>query len=148
MITATPFFLSRLEGSAIQNTFSSYLSTSFTFSNFAFLAHATATSTKAGPLHYIFPYTLHIDLQNFCRQKPLLEATPQSSPSPSYLSSSRSAHSPTYPSHFLSFSSFSTAFFKPPQVHTSRPPSSPPQAFSDPQRCKLSWEDKQQWQWQ
>lgn len=54
MITATPYFLSRLEGSAIRNTFSSYLSTSFTFSNFAFLAHATATSSKVSSSHW-FP---------------------------------------------------------------------------------------------
>ena len=46
MITATPYFLSRLEGSPMQRAFSSYLSTSFTFANFFFLAHATATSKK------------------------------------------------------------------------------------------------------
>ncbi|KAH8106313.1 nucleoside transporter-domain-containing protein [Cristinia sonorae] len=47
IITATPFFLSRLEGSSLKSTFSSYLSTSFTISNFIFLAHATATSDQA-----------------------------------------------------------------------------------------------------
>ncbi|THH08185.1 hypothetical protein EW146_g9079 [Bondarzewia mesenterica] len=47
MITATPYFLSRLEGSPVRSLFSSYLSTSFTFANFSFLAHATATSKKA-----------------------------------------------------------------------------------------------------
>ncbi|KAI0047295.1 hypothetical protein FA95DRAFT_1582709 [Auriscalpium vulgare] len=47
MITATPFFLSRLEDSSIRDTFGSYLATSFTLSNFFFLAHATATSKKA-----------------------------------------------------------------------------------------------------
>ncbi|KAI0068951.1 hypothetical protein BV25DRAFT_1791166 [Artomyces pyxidatus] len=47
MITATPYFLSRLKGSSIHSTFGSYLATSFTLSNFLFLAHATATSKKA-----------------------------------------------------------------------------------------------------
>lgn len=44
IITATPFFLSRLEGSSLKSTFSSYLSTSFTVANFFVLAHATVTS--------------------------------------------------------------------------------------------------------
>ncbi|EIW61775.1 uncharacterized protein TRAVEDRAFT_143867 [Trametes versicolor FP-101664 SS1] len=47
MITATPYFLSRLEGSSVKGTFSSYLSTAFTIPNLLFLAHATATSKKA-----------------------------------------------------------------------------------------------------
>ncbi|KAI5832708.1 hypothetical protein K523DRAFT_344347 [Schizophyllum commune Tattone D] len=46
IITATPYFLSRLEGSPLQKTFSSYLSTSFTASNFFFLACATARSKR------------------------------------------------------------------------------------------------------
>lgn len=46
MITATPYFLSRLEGSSVKGTFSSYLSTAFTIPNLLFLAHATATSKK------------------------------------------------------------------------------------------------------
>ncbi|KAL0949190.1 hypothetical protein HGRIS_009268 [Hohenbuehelia grisea] len=49
MITATPYFLSRLEGSQYKSTFNSYLSTSFTAANFAFLAHATATSKQTIP---------------------------------------------------------------------------------------------------
>ncbi|KAJ8475468.1 hypothetical protein ONZ45_g15594 [Pleurotus djamor] len=47
MITATPYFLSRLAGSRYRGTFSSYLSVSCTASNFIFLAHATITSKKA-----------------------------------------------------------------------------------------------------
>ncbi|KAL1743895.1 nucleoside transporter-domain-containing protein [Schizophyllum fasciatum] len=46
IITATPYFLSRLQGSTLQKTFSSYLSTSFTASNFFFLACATARSKR------------------------------------------------------------------------------------------------------
>ncbi|KAI0761722.1 nucleoside transporter-domain-containing protein [Irpex lacteus] len=47
LITATPYFLSRLEGSSLKGTFSSYLSTTFTVANFGFLAHATSTSNQA-----------------------------------------------------------------------------------------------------
>ncbi|KAI0637927.1 nucleoside transporter-domain-containing protein [Trametes polyzona] len=47
MITATPYFLSRLEGSSLKGTFSSYLSCDFTLWNMLFLAHATATAKKA-----------------------------------------------------------------------------------------------------
>ncbi|KAI0092464.1 nucleoside transporter-domain-containing protein [Irpex rosettiformis] len=47
LITATPYFLARLEGSALKSTFSSYLSTTFTAANFGFLAHATSTSNQS-----------------------------------------------------------------------------------------------------
>ncbi|THH33639.1 hypothetical protein EUX98_g506 [Antrodiella citrinella] len=47
IITATPFFLTRLEGSSLKSTFSSYLSTTFTISNFVFLAHATVSSDQS-----------------------------------------------------------------------------------------------------
>ncbi|EMD40447.1 hypothetical protein CERSUDRAFT_148466 [Gelatoporia subvermispora B] len=47
LITATPYFMSRLAGSSIQSSFSSYLSTTFTAANLGFLAHATATSKQA-----------------------------------------------------------------------------------------------------
>ncbi|OBZ76440.1 Nucleoside transporter FUN26 [Grifola frondosa] len=47
LITATPYFLSRMEGSPLKSTFSSYLSTTFTAANFLFLAHATATSKQS-----------------------------------------------------------------------------------------------------
>ncbi|KAF5387810.1 hypothetical protein D9615_000092 [Tricholomella constricta] len=53
MITATPFFLSRLAGSPLKSTFSSYLSTSFTASNFLFLAHATVVSKRRSPSRQI-----------------------------------------------------------------------------------------------
>ncbi|KAJ7591502.1 nucleoside transporter-domain-containing protein [Mycena floridula] len=49
MITATPFFLSRLTASPLKPAFSSYMSTSFTASNFMFLAHATASAKQASP---------------------------------------------------------------------------------------------------
>ncbi|KLO09901.1 hypothetical protein SCHPADRAFT_999923 [Schizopora paradoxa] len=49
LITAIPFFLSRLIGSDLRSTFSSYLSITFTLANFAFLAHATATSQQSSP---------------------------------------------------------------------------------------------------
>ncbi|KAI0771979.1 nucleoside transporter-domain-containing protein [Trametes elegans] len=47
MITATPYFLSRLEGTRLKSTFSSYLSTTFTAGNLLVLAHATATTRTA-----------------------------------------------------------------------------------------------------
>jgi solute carrier family 29 (equilibrative nucleoside transporter), member 1/2/3 len=57
LITATPFFLSRLIGSSYSSTFSSYLSTTFTASNFCFLAHATITSKRVSCscLHWYAP---------------------------------------------------------------------------------------------
>jgi hypothetical protein len=50
MIIAEPYFLSQLQRSSIRSTFSSYLATTFTLSNFAFLAHATLTSKKVTSL--------------------------------------------------------------------------------------------------
>ncbi|GBE79362.1 hypothetical protein SCP_0205600 [Sparassis crispa] len=47
LITATPYFLSRLDGSPLKSTFSSYLSTTFMASNLGFLARATATSKQS-----------------------------------------------------------------------------------------------------
>ena len=46
MITATPYFLTQLEGSSLQRTFPSYMSLIFTAANFGFLAHATATTKQ------------------------------------------------------------------------------------------------------
>ena len=46
MITATPYFLSQLEGSSLQHVFPSYLSLTFTAFNLGFLAHATATAKQ------------------------------------------------------------------------------------------------------
>ncbi|KAI0824663.1 nucleoside transporter-domain-containing protein [Trametes gibbosa] len=54
MITATPYFLSRLDGSTLKGTFSSYLSTAFTLSNILFLAHATTTAKKASNTRRVF----------------------------------------------------------------------------------------------
>ncbi|KAH9843954.1 nucleoside transporter-domain-containing protein, partial [Rhodofomes roseus] len=47
MITATPYFMSRLDGSPLKASFSSYLSMAFMFSNLIFLGHATATSKQS-----------------------------------------------------------------------------------------------------
>ncbi|RDX53586.1 hypothetical protein OH76DRAFT_1398710 [Lentinus brumalis] len=47
LITATPYFQSRVAGTPLKSVFSSYLSTTFTAANFAFLAHATVTAKKA-----------------------------------------------------------------------------------------------------
>jgi hypothetical protein len=49
MITAEPYFLSQLRNSPIRSTFGSYLVTTFTLSNFVFLAHATVTVKKVSP---------------------------------------------------------------------------------------------------
>jgi len=46
MITATPYFLSQLEGSSLQHILPSYMSLISTASNFGFLAHATATAKQ------------------------------------------------------------------------------------------------------
>ncbi|KIK65644.1 hypothetical protein GYMLUDRAFT_39141 [Collybiopsis luxurians FD-317 M1] len=46
LITAIPYFLSRLAESSLKPTFSSYLSITFTLANFVFLAHATAKSKQ------------------------------------------------------------------------------------------------------
>ncbi|KAG6919287.1 hypothetical protein DXG01_007419 [Tephrocybe rancida] len=53
MITATPYFLSRLNGSPLKGIFSPYQSVTFTVSNFVFLAHATAVSKRTSPSHQI-----------------------------------------------------------------------------------------------
>lgn len=54
MITATPYFLSRLEGSSFKISFSSYLSLTFNVCGFVSLAHATATSKEASPSRRVF----------------------------------------------------------------------------------------------
>ena len=46
LITATPYFLSRLDGTPYKTTFNSYLSVTFTATNFIFLAHATFQSSN------------------------------------------------------------------------------------------------------
>ncbi|KAG6818846.1 hypothetical protein H0H93_001083, partial [Arthromyces matolae] len=51
MITATPYFLSRLNDSPLKGVFSSYLSVTFTACNFIFLAHATVVSKQTSPSH-------------------------------------------------------------------------------------------------
>ena len=46
LITATPYFQSRVAGTSLKSVLSSYMSMTFTASNFVFLAHATATAKK------------------------------------------------------------------------------------------------------
>jgi equilibrative nucleoside transporter 1/2/3 len=46
MITAVPYFLSRLADSSLVTTFSSYLSISFTVAGLTSLVHATITSKQ------------------------------------------------------------------------------------------------------
>ncbi|KAG6833854.1 hypothetical protein H0H87_011788 [Tephrocybe sp. NHM501043] len=53
MITATPYFLSRLNDSPLQRIFSPYQSVTFTAANFIFLAHATAVSKRTSPSRQI-----------------------------------------------------------------------------------------------
>ncbi|KAI9001317.1 nucleoside transporter-domain-containing protein [Trametes punicea] len=65
IITATPFFLSRLEGTPLKSTFSSYLSTTFTAANFAFLAHATATAKKASNTRRVLGSLGFLAIQTF-----------------------------------------------------------------------------------
>ncbi|KZV77161.1 hypothetical protein PENSPDRAFT_645434 [Peniophora sp. CONT] len=65
LITATPFFLSRLEGTSIYKLFSSYLSVSFTISNFTFLAHATATTKNSSPARRIRWAIIQLAILNF-----------------------------------------------------------------------------------
>lgn len=49
LITATPYFLTRLQGSSLKSSFSSYLSVTFTVTNFVALAHATVSAKQVGP---------------------------------------------------------------------------------------------------
>ncbi|KAJ7755653.1 nucleoside transporter-domain-containing protein [Mycena maculata] len=65
MITATPFFLSRLTNSPLKLTFSSYLSCAFTASNFIFLARATITSKQSSPSRRVLITTLCLSFLTF-----------------------------------------------------------------------------------
>ncbi|TFY78215.1 hypothetical protein EWM64_g5798 [Hericium alpestre] len=65
MITATPYFISRLEGSPLRSTFSSWLSTSFTFANFFVLAYATTTAKKASSAKRVWWSTLCLAFLTF-----------------------------------------------------------------------------------
>ncbi|KAI0080672.1 hypothetical protein K474DRAFT_1589283 [Panus rudis PR-1116 ss-1] len=65
LITASPFFLARLEGSPFKGTFNSYLSTSFTVSNFVFLAHATVSSKQTSNARRGLLSMLWLTLLNF-----------------------------------------------------------------------------------
>ncbi|KAJ6516250.1 nucleoside transporter-domain-containing protein [Mycena sanguinolenta] len=65
MITATPFFLSRLANSPHRLAFGSYLSCSFTVSNFVFLARATITSRQSSPSRRTLVTTLCLSCLTF-----------------------------------------------------------------------------------
>ncbi|EIN10375.1 hypothetical protein PUNSTDRAFT_65468 [Punctularia strigosozonata HHB-11173 SS5] len=65
MITATPYFLARLEGSSLKSTFSSYLSATFTIANCGFLAHATITSKQSSRTVRVRHSTLWLALSLF-----------------------------------------------------------------------------------
>ncbi|KAG1756023.1 nucleoside transporter-domain-containing protein [Suillus lakei] len=54
LITATSFFLSRLVGSPLRATFTSYLTTTSTVFNVFALAHATVTSKRSSPSQRVF----------------------------------------------------------------------------------------------
>ncbi|KAG1753736.1 nucleoside transporter-domain-containing protein [Suillus paluster] len=54
LITATSFFLSRLVGSPLRTTFTSYMTTTSTVSNIFAVAHATATSKRSSPSQRVF----------------------------------------------------------------------------------------------
>ncbi|KAJ3809403.1 nucleoside transporter-domain-containing protein [Lentinula aff. lateritia] len=72
LITAIPYFLSRLSGSSLQSTFISYLSITFTLSNFLCLAHATATSKQVSTISLtgITVLTLLLTLSTFFTLSP------------------------------------------------------------------------------
>ncbi|KDR83463.1 hypothetical protein GALMADRAFT_55065 [Galerina marginata CBS 339.88] len=65
VITAMPFFASRLANSPLRSTFASYLTTSFTVTNVAFLAHATATSKHRSPSRQTRSSILWLTILNF-----------------------------------------------------------------------------------
>lgn len=54
MINANPFFMSRLSGSPLRQSFSSYLSSVFTASNVITLGHAMVTSKQSSPSRRAF----------------------------------------------------------------------------------------------
>ena len=56
IITVTPWYILRMEGSPIQPAFMSYLSVSCQISNFVALAHATATVKSVRPRDSRPPY--------------------------------------------------------------------------------------------
>lgn len=62
LITATSFFLSRLVGSPLRATFSSYLSTVYTVFHAFGLAHATVTSRRSSPSQRVFWSTASVTL--------------------------------------------------------------------------------------
>ncbi|KAJ7179489.1 nucleoside transporter-domain-containing protein [Mycena filopes] len=65
MITAMPFFLSRLANSPHRLAFGSYLSCAFTASNFIFLARATITSKQSSPSRRALVTTLSLSFLTF-----------------------------------------------------------------------------------
>ncbi|KAF8913719.1 nucleoside transporter-domain-containing protein [Gymnopilus junonius] len=77
VITAMPFFASRLAHSSLRSTFASYLTTTFTLANLIVLAHATATSKHTIPSRRTRSAIAWLTLLNF-----LLTLTTFFTPSP------------------------------------------------------------------
>ncbi|PPR03830.1 hypothetical protein CVT26_000828 [Gymnopilus dilepis] len=77
VITAMPFFASRLAQSSLRSTFASYLTTTFTAANLIVLAHATATSKHTIPSRRTRSAIAWLILLNF-----LLSLTTFFTPSP------------------------------------------------------------------
>ncbi|KAF7980928.1 hypothetical protein HWV62_36143 [Athelia sp. TMB] len=65
LITATPYFLSRLAGSSYQSTFASYLSTSFTAVSFLVFIYTTSTSSQTSPAKRIYVASLTLAFLTF-----------------------------------------------------------------------------------
>ncbi|KAH7909969.1 nucleoside transporter-domain-containing protein [Hygrophoropsis aurantiaca] len=65
LITATPFFLARLDGSALRGTFTSYMSIAITASGLIFLAHSTATSKQSSSFHRIIISSIWLSVLMF-----------------------------------------------------------------------------------
>lgn len=74
MITATPFFLSRLMGSHLKTIFPSVLSSSFTLANFIFLAYTTATAKSVSP-HVLTKMTVLMDFQQSSSSRRIFTST-------------------------------------------------------------------------
>lgn len=107
MITATPFFVSRLSGSDLQLTFSSYLSCSFTASNFMFLAHATISSRQVR-LSFLYPVY-------WLRSRPVIAFTSNSR----YNTVSLGPYIPSVPQYIYTYLSQHLLRFRPSQWHLS-----------------------------
>ncbi|KAF9534989.1 nucleoside transporter-domain-containing protein [Crepidotus variabilis] len=66
IITALPFFQSRMVNSTLRSSFTSYLTTSFTLANLLFLAHATTVSKQTIPSRQNHSSMVWLVILNFC----------------------------------------------------------------------------------